>query len=88
MKPERCANIGIDNIYLKAQRPPGFYEAGQADAEHRRHGASTRAAAGGIVLCNLNFKETEEVPENADKKRNILATLLRNLKAPFSSGEA
>ena len=43
---------------------------------------------GGIVLCNLLFKETEEVPENAVKKRNILAALLRNLKAPFSSGRA
>jgi beta-galactosidase len=37
---------------------------------------------GGIVLCNVQFKDTESVPANAAKKRNILATVLRNLNAP------
>jgi beta-galactosidase len=37
------------------------------------------------VLCNLNFKASEEVPLNADKKRAILAAVLRNLNAPFAS---
>jgi hypothetical protein len=41
---------------------------------------------GGIVLCNVLFQETEAVPENRRKKQNILATVLRNLKAPFSGG--
>jgi beta-galactosidase len=44
--------------------------------------------AGGIVLCNLLFEEHESVPENAGKKRNILAAVLRNLEAPFSGGAA
>ena len=39
---------------------------------------------GGILLCNLNFQEREEVPVNADKKRNILGSMLRNLNAPFA----
>ncbi len=76
--------VGIDNIYLKAQRDPAFYRnvkpmlniGGMMEYPQGQ---------GGIVLCNLLFKETEEVPENAGKKRNILAALLRNLKAPFSS---
>ena len=87
VKPNMTANIGVDNIYLKAQRPPGFAERVRpmlnvgGMVEYPR-------GAGGIVLCNLNFKEAEEVPENANKKRSILATLLRNLKAPFSSGSS
>jgi hypothetical protein len=81
--PGKGALIGIDNIYLKAQRPPDFFERVKpllnigAMVEYPR-------GKGGILLCNLNFKEAEEVPANAVKKRNILAALLRNLKAPFS----
>ena len=37
---------------------------------------------GGIVLANLLFKDTEEVPANALKKRSVLASILRNLGAP------
>ena len=43
---------------------------------------------GGIVLCNLLLKEQETVPENADKKKRILATVLANLKAPFGGGKS
>jgi hypothetical protein len=76
--------VGLDNIYLKAQRDPAFYRkvkpmlnvGGMMEYPNGQ---------GGIVLCNLLFKETEEVPENAVKKRNVFAALLRNLKAPFSS---
>jgi beta-galactosidase len=42
---------------------------------------------GGVVLCNLRFQETERVPINAVKKRAIIATVLRNLKAPFAGGK-
>jgi len=42
---------------------------------------------GGVVLCNLKFQENEAVPVNKEKKRTILATLLRNLKAPFAGGK-
>jgi hypothetical protein len=43
-----------------------------------------RNGTGGVILCNLNFQENEAVPVNKTKKRTILATLLRNLKAPFA----
>jgi beta-galactosidase len=43
--------------------------------------------AGGVVLCNLLFKPNEEVPLNGVKKQNILATILRNLKAPFAGSD-
>ena len=39
--------------------------------------------SGGEVLCNVLFQDRESVPANQAKKRTILATLLRNLKAPF-----
>lgn len=76
---------GLDNLFLYARRPPEFlatvkpllnigammfYQRGQ----------------GGIVLANLLFKENEAVPENALKKRAIIAAVLRNLKAPFAGG--
>jgi len=79
--------IGIDNIYLKAKRSPEFYTKVKpllnigAMMEYPR-------GSGGIVLCNVKFLDTEAVPENVNKKRNILAALLRNLKAPFTGGKA
>jgi beta-galactosidase len=83
--PAKPRNQGIDNIALKARRPPEFYA--------RVHPMLNvgglmryREGAGDIVLCNLLFKDREEVPANAEKKRAILAAILRNLKAPFATG--
>jgi beta-galactosidase len=76
------AIVGIDNVRLFAKRSPEFYRTVHpllnvgALMEYDR-------GAGGIVLCNIQFKDSEEVPENGAKKRRILATLLRNLDAPF-----
>ncbi len=81
------ALIGIDNITLKALRSPEFYRNVRpllnigAMLEYPR-------GAGGIALCNLLFKDSETVPLNAEKKKTILATVLRNLKAPFAGGTA
>jgi len=75
--------VGIDNLRLKARRSAEFYQRVRpllnvgAIMDYPR-------GAGGILLCNLAFKDNESVPVNAVKKRTILATLLRNLKAPFS----
>jgi beta-galactosidase len=41
---------------------------------------------GGLVLCQLNVKDAEPVPENAQKKRAIVTALLRNLHATFAGG--
>ena len=81
------ALVGIDNIYLKAQRPPEFYEKVKPMLNI---GGMMRypRGNGGMVLCNLLFKPSEEVPENTVKKQKILATILRNLNAPFSGGKA
>jgi beta-galactosidase len=81
-RPDVRPLIGIDNIYLKAQRPAGFYQKVKpmlniGGMMHYPRGN------GGMVLANLAFKDNEAVPLNAIKKRNILQSLLRNLKAPF-----
>jgi beta-galactosidase len=84
-RPDVRPLIGIDNIYLKAQRPADFYRKVKpmfniGGMMHYPRGE------GGILLANLAFKDTEAVPLNAIKKRNLLQTLLRNLKAPFGGG--
>lgn len=77
--------IGCDNISLFARRPAGFRQqvrpllniGGLVEYPRGR---------GGILLCNLLFKDNEEVPVNGVKKRSVLASLLRNLGAPFGGG--
>jgi beta-galactosidase len=83
---DRRAVSGLDNVYLYAQRPAEFLSTVKpllnvgAMMYYQR-------GKGGIVLANLLFKANEAVPENAGKKRNILATVLRNLGAPFGGGK-
>jgi beta-galactosidase len=81
--PGKGPLVGIDNIYVKVQRPAEFYERVKPLVNVGGMMEYPRGK-GGIVLCNLNFKATEEVPLNAEKKRAILAALLRNLNAPFA----
>ncbi len=84
--PAKRPIIGIDNIYLKVQRSPEW----RATVKPMLNSGGMVQYVkgnGGVVLCNLNFQETETVPINQAKKRAILATLLRNLKAPFSGGK-
>ncbi len=83
----RAANVGIDNIFIKVERSPEFLATVKPMLNVGGLMQYVRGE-GGIVLCNLLFKETEAVPVNAVKKRTILATLLRNLKAPFSGSKA
>ena len=85
-KPGAAPNMGLDNIYLMVKRPPGFHKRVRpmlnigAMLEYPR-------GKGGMVLCNVKFMANEAVPENAVKKRTILAVILRNLGAPFSGGK-
>jgi hypothetical protein len=83
--PAKGPNIGIDNIQLKVQRSPEW-KATVKPMLNIGTMVQYLKGNGGVVLCNLNFQETEAVPLNQTKKRTILATLLRNLKAPFSGG--
>ena len=78
--------VGIDNIYLKVKRPPEFYKNVRPMLNIGGMMEYPRGK-GGIVLCNLLFKETEEVPANALKKQADFAAILRNLKAPFTGGK-
>jgi beta-galactosidase len=100
--PDKAKNIGMDNIWIKVQRPAQFlqtvkpmlnigamlqYVKGQRveGVPPSNRGQDARdTSAGGVILCNLNFQENEAVPVNKTKKRTILATVLRNLKAPFA----
>jgi beta-galactosidase len=85
--PGKARVTGLDHIVLKARRPAEFYQNVRpmlnigAMMEYPR-------GKGGIVLCNLLFKDVEEVPANVQKKRVIFATILRNLKAEFSGGKS
>jgi hypothetical protein len=84
--PSKRPIIGIDNIYLKAQRSPEW----KATVKPMLNiGAMVQYVKGngGVVLCNLNFQEAEAVAINKTKKRAILAAVLRNLKAPFSGSK-
>ena len=78
--------IGIDNIFLYAKRPASF---AQKVRPMLNIGAMVEypQGAGGIVLCNVKYQDNEANPENRGKKQTILATLLKNLNAPFSGGK-
>jgi beta-galactosidase len=78
---------GIDNIYFKVKRSPEFYKSVRPMLNVGGMMEYPRGK-GGIVLCNLLFKETEDVPANGQKKRAILGGILRNLKAPFTGGKS
>jgi beta-galactosidase len=84
----------LDNIELKTKRSDGYNKIVNpmlnigAMVQYRLADSSANpllpnTQQGGIVLCNLKFLEKESVAENAVKKRNILATILRNLDAKF-----
>jgi hypothetical protein len=83
--PGKNAVTGLDNIRLFARRPADWSQRVRpllnvgGLVEYPR-------GSGGIILCNLLFKEAEAVPINREKKRTILATVLRNLNAPFAGG--
>ena len=81
--PDKAKNIGMDNIQIRVERPARFV---QTVKPMLNIGAMVQytKGRGGVVLCNLNLQENEAVPVNQTKKRTILATVLRNLKAPFA----
>jgi hypothetical protein len=78
--------VGIDNIYIKVARPADF---AQKVKPMLNIGAMVEypQGKGGIILCNVQFRDVEENSANIAKKRTILATLLRNLQAKFAAGK-
>jgi beta-galactosidase len=86
-KPGSGPLLGIDNVYLKAERPAEFRRTVKPMLNIGGMMHYVRGP-GGIVLCNLKFQPNEEVPANAAKKQTILATLLRNSNARFSGARS
>ncbi|MBD3173837.1 MAG: hypothetical protein GF320_01545, partial [Armatimonadia bacterium] len=80
------AILGLDNIWLHVERPEDFHSGVKALTNI---GALVKypRGEGGIVLNQLLAKESETVPINAEKKRNVFATLMANLGAVFAGGE-
>jgi hypothetical protein len=84
--PGKAKNIGMDNIWIKVQRPASFMQTVKPmlNIGAMLQYVKGREGTGGVILCNLSFQENEAVPINKTKKRTILAAVLRNLKAPFA----
>ena len=79
--------VGIDNVTITVARPPVY-----ADRVKPLLNIGAMVAyphgKGGIILCNIKFRPSEENPLNMGKKQTVLATLLRNLHAPFTGGKS
>jgi len=75
--------LGIDNLWLRVERPEGWRERVRPLLNIGGLVKYPRGK-GGILLNQLNVKESEAVPVNAAKKQTVVATLLRNLHAVFA----
>jgi beta-galactosidase len=84
-EPGKGTTVGIDNINLKVRRSPEWHATVKPMLNSGGLVQYVKGS-GSVILCDLNFQETEAVPVNKTKKRTILATVLRNLKAPFGGG--
>lgn len=82
------ANVaGIDNVWFKVERSDAFRR--QVRPLFTVPGiVRYPMGAGGIVLNQVCLQETESNPVNAEKKLNIVRTVLRNLDAAFAGGGA
>lgn len=81
----RANVIGVDNIWIRVRRPADF---AQRVRPLLNVGGLVRYpfGEGGVVLNQLRFDEQESSPANGQKKRTIVATLLRNMGAVFAGG--
>jgi beta-galactosidase len=81
------AITGIDNLWLRVARDETFTRKVKPLANI---GGLVKypIGAGGVILNQLRFQEHEAVPINAQKKQVITTTLLKNMGAQFSGGEA
>ena len=78
--------IGIDNWWIRVKRTPEFYAKVKPLLNS---GALVKypQGSGGIMLCELNIPLHEQNPENGPKRKNLIASLLRNLGAVYSGGK-
>ena len=77
--------VGIDNLRIRVTRPADF---SQRVRPMLNLGAMVHypMGQGGVILNNLLLQDKEHVPVNAQKKQNIVSTILRNLGATFAGG--
>lgn len=83
----RADVIGIDNLEILAARPAGF---GERVRPVLNIGGLIRypRGEGGVLLSQYRMREQESNPENVEKKKNVLAVLLKNLGASLGGGES
>jgi len=81
----RADVIGIDTLEILVERPKGFDERVRPLLNIGGLVAYPRGE-GGVLLNQYRFREMESNPVNFEKKKTVLATLLRNLGAPFGGG--
>jgi beta-galactosidase len=77
---------GIDNVWIQVTRSPDFQ---QRVKPMLSLGGLVRypMGKGGLVLNQIRAKDSEPVPENLQKKRVLVSTILRNLHAVFAGGK-
>ncbi len=85
-KPQGDTLVGIDNMRLFVKRPADI---GERVRPLLNIGGLVkyRMGQGCILLNNLRATDKEAVPVNAQKKQNIVSTLLRNLNATFAGSK-
>ncbi|MFW6286385.1 MAG: glycosyl hydrolase 2 galactose-binding domain-containing protein [Candidatus Sumerlaeota bacterium] len=74
--------LGIDNIWLHAERSDHFYETVHPLATAGVLNRYTQGQ-GGLVLNQIKLMDSEPNPENLGKKQNIVKNILANLNAAF-----
>ncbi len=77
--------IGIDNLSIRVKRSEDF---NNRVRPMLNIGGLVRynRGEGGVILSQYQLGIAESNPVNAAKKKTVLATILRNLGAPFSGG--
>jgi len=77
--------IGVDNLWIKVKRPDDWAERVKPMLNIGGLVKYPRGN-GGILLSQYALRDNESNPLNLQKKRTVLATLLRNLGGIFSKG--
>jgi beta-galactosidase len=78
--------ISIENLWLRVKRPEHYHKT-VVPLLNIGGLVKYRQGKGGIVLNQVRVDAAEANPINAEKKRTIVSTLLRNLGATFASGK-
>jgi len=78
--------IGIDDMQLRVERPDGF-ERRVIPMLNIGGLVKYPRGSGGLILNQYQIMQEESNPLNKEKKQTVIATILRNLGAPFSGAK-